>query len=90
MIDVRVISQIPPGGRCGLYTGYGQYWLHYLERADSGQTDGGLGNSVLIATEPLDENAAWTAFQPGELRLYRGGIMILSLMTQPVPAPETA
>jgi cystathionine gamma-synthase len=24
MIDVRVISQIPPGGRCGLYTGYGQ------------------------------------------------------------------
>lgn len=58
MIDVRVISQIPPGGSCGLYTGYGQYWLHYLERADSGQTDGGLGNSVLNL---------WTRMQRGPL-----------------------
>lgn len=66
---------------------YGHDRLHYLERADSVQTDGGLGNSVLIATEPLDENAAWTAFQPGELRLYRSGKMIGSLMTQTVPIP---
>lgn len=24
MIEVRVISQTPPGGRCSLYTGYGE------------------------------------------------------------------
>lgn len=30
MIDVRVISQKPPGGRCGLYTGYGQALAQYL------------------------------------------------------------
>lgn len=30
MIDVRVISQTPPGGRCGLYTDYGQALALYL------------------------------------------------------------
>ncbi|MDP2758974.1 MAG: class II glutamine amidotransferase [Sideroxyarcus sp.] len=69
---------------------YGHDRLHYLERSSSDQSDGELGNSVLVATEPLDGNTAWTAFQPGELRLYRGGKMIVSLMTQPVLASETA
>lgn len=30
MIDVRVISQQPPGGRCGLYTSYGQILAQHL------------------------------------------------------------
>ena len=30
MIDVRVISQHPPGGRCGLYTSYGQVLAQHL------------------------------------------------------------
>lgn len=69
---------------------YGHDRLHYLERADSSQADGELGKSVLIATEPLDGDTAWTAFQPGELRLYRYGRMIGSMMTQPAPATEPA
>ncbi|MFA5826072.1 MAG: hypothetical protein WC825_08885 [Gallionellaceae bacterium] len=30
MIDVRVISQYPPGGRCTLYASYGQILAQYL------------------------------------------------------------
>jgi MFS family permease len=29
-LEVRVISQTPPGGRCGLYTGYGQALAQHL------------------------------------------------------------
>ena len=29
-LEVRVISQTPPGGRCGLYTGYGQALATHL------------------------------------------------------------
>lgn len=64
---------------------YGHDRLHYLERSGAGQTGGETGNSVLIATEPLDGHASWTAFQPGELRLYRAGKMIGGMMAQPAP-----
>jgi glutamine amidotransferase len=58
---------------------YGHDRLHYLERHNSGRLN---GNSVLIATEPLDEDEEWITFQPGELRLYRSGRMIERMMTR--------
>lgn len=63
---------------------YGHDRLHYLEHSGSDQFDGSPGtvDCALIATEPLDENEKWTAFQPGELRLYRAGEMIARMMTQ--------
>lgn len=64
---------------------YGHDRLHYLECSDSAASDGIPVNSVLVATEPLNKNPAWTAFQPGELRLYRSGKMIEHMMTQPIP-----
>lgn len=64
---------------------YGHDRLHYLERSGSDQHDATQGNSVLVATEPPDDRAAWTAFQPGELRLYRSGKMIGRMMTQDIP-----
>ena len=63
---------------------YGHDRLHYLERSSSDQSGGTLVNSVLVATEPLDKNAAWTTFQPGELRLYRAGKMTGRMMTQTI------
>lgn len=63
---------------------YGHDRLHYLERSSSDQSDSIPVNSVLVATEPLDKNAGWTTFQPGELRLYRAGKMIARMMTQPM------
>ncbi|MHB1236243.1 MAG: class II glutamine amidotransferase [Gallionella sp.] len=63
---------------------YGHDRLHYLERPGSGQFDGLPANSVLVATEPLDENKEWTAFEPGELRVYRAGRMVGRTMTQPM------
>jgi predicted glutamine amidotransferase len=61
---------------------YGHDRLHYLERSSSGHFDGAPVNSILIATEPLDENEKWAAFEPGELRVYRSGKLIGQVMTQ--------
>jgi glutamine amidotransferase len=63
---------------------YGHDRLHYLERSSSGHLDGSPVNvnSALVATEPLDENEKWIAFEPGELRLYRSGRMTGRMMTQ--------
>jgi len=68
---------------------YGHDRLHYLERSSSDQPDGSLdtANNVLIATEPLDINEKWTAFEPGELRVYRSGKLIGRVMTQPIHPP---
>jgi len=63
---------------------YGHDRLHYLERSRSGQIDDTSVNSVLVATEPLDENEKWTAFESGELRVYRSGKLIGRVMTQPI------
>ncbi len=54
---------------------YGHDRLHYLE------SHGGGENVVLIATEPLSQHGGWTAFAPGELRIYRGGECIGSMPT---------
>jgi len=70
---------------------YGHDRLHYLERASSSQLDGlpVTVNSALLATEPLDENADWTSFQPGELRLYRSGKIMGRLITQTMPPSDS-
>jgi predicted glutamine amidotransferase len=61
---------------------YGHDRLHCLERSSSDTTDGIQVNSVLLATEPLDENEKWTAFEPGELRVYHSGKLLGRMMTQ--------
>lgn len=61
---------------------YGHDRLHYLEQSSLEQSGSTLVNSVLVATEPLDKNKAWITFQPGELRLFRTGKMIVRMMTQ--------
>jgi glutamine amidotransferase len=43
--------------------------LHSLDRAHSGE------RAVAIATQPLSDER-WRAFQPGELRVYRGGSLV--------------
>lgn len=71
---------------------YGHDRLHHSERADTDQPDGKPGYSVLIATEPLDRDAAWTAFQPGELRFYRAGKLVSQMTTRTcaLSGPEQA
>lgn len=44
---------------------------------------------VVIATEPLTSNPAWTVFLPGELRVYRGGQQVARFLTHP-RAPTSA
>ena len=63
---------------------YGHDRLHYLECAGSDGSGGIPLDSVLIATEPLSDSPGWTAFQAGELRLYRSVKMIERMMTQPM------
>ena len=60
---------------------YGHDRLHYLETA------GGPEQVTLIATEPLSDNPGWTAFAPGELRIYQSGVLLERLLTHP---PEPA
>jgi glutamine amidotransferase len=60
---------------------YGHDRLHYLE------TTGGAVAVALVATEPLSDHAGWTAFAPGELRIYRAGVLVERLGTHP-PEPE--
>ncbi len=62
---------------------YGHDRLHYLERSGSGPSDGTPHNSVLIATEPLEKNEKWTAFEAGELRVYRSGNLTGRMMAHP-------
>ena len=64
---------------------YGHDRLHYLERSRPNQSNDVPISSVLIATEPLDNHEKWTAFEPGELRVYRFGKLIGKVMTQPTP-----
>jgi len=37
--------------------------------------------SVVVATEPLGDAACWTAFAPGELRLYQDGLLLRRILT---------
>ncbi len=59
---------------------YGHDRLHFLESTDA------KGETVLIATEPLGDDAGWTLFEAGELRIYRAGALVTRLSTSPPPA----
>lgn len=48
---------------------YGHDRLHYLDASD------GPGHRVVIATEALTSEA-WKPFAPGELRVYRDGVLL--------------
>ena len=61
-----------------LLIAYGHDRLHYLHQplsADATQT------VAMVATEPLGEPARWTAFAPGELRIYQDGMLLRQLST---------
>ncbi len=67
---------------------YGHDRLHALEGAEAlaGDTP---GPTVVIATEPLTASPAWSAFAPGELRVYRSGSPFMRFLTHP-RAPRSA
>ena len=60
---------------------YGHDRLHQLALDDES------GRRVVVATEPLTD-APWLPFAPGELRVYRGGMLIASLGGKALPAPS--
>ncbi|MFA5082573.1 MAG: class II glutamine amidotransferase [Hydrogenophilaceae bacterium] len=60
---------------------YGHDRLHCLETHD------GPDDVVLVATEPLSGQPGWTAFAPGELRIWRAGTRVGRLLTHP-PVPN--
>ncbi|GAO37655.1 glutamine amidotransferase [Sulfuricella sp. T08] len=62
---------------------YGHDRLHYLEQRDSYPQDGTPADSAMIATEPLSGNKNWTAFEAGELRIYRFGRVVWRILTRP-------
>ena len=37
----------------------------------------------MVATQPLDDDEGWIAFERGELRLYRLGTLIGRVLTDP-------
>ena len=84
----RISELIALGGKFNFLLSDGEYLiayghdrLHYLE------TVGGSPAVALIATEPLSGHGGWTPFAPGELRIYRSGVLVDRLPTYP-PEPE--
>lgn len=59
---------------------YGHDRLHYLESREDGV------DFVLVATEPLGNVEAWTPFEAGELRIYRAGLSVGRVSTNPCRA----
>ncbi len=84
----RISELIALGGKFNFLLSDGAYLiafghdrLHYLETA------GAVPAVALVATEPLTDQGGWTAFAPGELRIYRAGVLVERLRTRP-PEPE--
>lgn len=64
---------------------YGHDRLHHLESRDADVA------FALVATEPLGNATGWTAFEAGELRIYRAGIPVGRISTHPLrPGTEAA
>jgi glutamine amidotransferase len=61
-----------------LLIAYGHDRLHYQHLAQAHN-----GPAVMVATEPLGDATAWTAFAPGELRIYQDGVLLKQLLTHP-------
>lgn len=64
-----------------LLIAYGHDRLHHRESADSGNS------SVIVATEPLGDHAKWMPFAPSELRIYRDGVQVKQILTDPLSTP---
>ena len=56
---------------------YGHDRLHHLESRDHSI------DFALVATEPLGNAEAWTSFEAGELRIYRAGMLMGRISTNP-------
>lgn len=64
---------------------YGHDRLHRLESHDGGV------DFAIVATEPLGSGAGWTAFEAGELRIYRAGTPVGRISTNPLrPGTQAA
>ncbi len=61
---------------------YGHDRLYWLQSHHEG------ADTVLIASEPLTEDATWEPFRAGELRAYQNGNLIGSLQTTPAWVAE--
>lgn len=59
---------------------YGHDRLHHLESHDDGV------DFALVATEPLGNAEGWTPFEAGELRIYRAGLSVGRISTNPCRA----
>ncbi len=69
-----------------LLIAYGHDRLHYLHQPTS--TD--ITQTIaMVATEPLGETSRWTAFAPGELRIYQDGVLLKQLSTRLEPCQIT-
>jgi predicted glutamine amidotransferase len=62
---------------------YGHDRLHYLEQNGTNTPGVAPANCAMVATESLHGNANWTAFEPGELRIYRFGKMVANYVASP-------
>jgi glutamine amidotransferase len=63
---------------------YGHDRLHYHEGLHAGR------HTVLVASVPLTNDDAWRAFAPGELRVYRAGLLVRAALTRPGGQPLMA
>jgi len=86
-ILVAVSGQIATHGKFNfllsdgkLLIAYGHDRLHYLHQI---VTTDEANSIVMVATEPLGEPSRWTAFAPGELRIYQDGMLLKQLSTGP-------
>ncbi len=69
---------------------YGHDRLPHFEQHNADSLNDKPLHRVLVATEPLNENERWIAFEPGELRVYRLGRLAGRMTTQPSPALRTS
>lgn len=56
---------------------YGHDRLHFLERESGDGT-----RSAVVASEPLEDRTLWRPFDPGELRIYRAGVLVAQVATR--------
>jgi predicted glutamine amidotransferase len=64
--------------------------LHRAEQHGAGPSSSTPRDLVAVATEPIGNGRGWTAFEAGELRVYRLGVLAGSILTRPSPMPRIA
>lgn len=62
---------------------YGHDRLCSLVNASAACCEGTASAIAVIASEPLTDARAWSAFEPGELRVYRAGKQVARFVTRP-------